>query len=119
MYAKKKNAASEIRCLVIVTLTSRVGAVPRPDRTIRVVLWANEELGARGAIQYRETHLVCGVCGWYVCVGGMDGMCVLCVWCVGYVCGVCGVCTPGIFLPYVLILLFSSTWMQMRISACE
>jgi carboxypeptidase Q len=43
--------------LRIISDAVKEGAVPRPDRTIRVVLWANEELGARGAIQYRETHL--------------------------------------------------------------
>jgi len=32
------------------------GAIPRPQRTIRLVLWTDEECGARGAEAYKNTH---------------------------------------------------------------
>jgi len=32
------------------------GTIPRPRRTIRAVGWVNEELGSRGAEQYKQDH---------------------------------------------------------------
>jgi len=35
----------------------QAGTLPRPKRTIRVVMWVDEEIGQEGAAQYVQQHL--------------------------------------------------------------
>jgi carboxypeptidase Q len=48
------DAGGAVAAWEAVRLIKKLGLKPR--RTIRVVMWTNEENGARGAAQYRDTH---------------------------------------------------------------